>query len=145
LAYDLALNGRGRWFDRQRPYVIGLGTLVLAAAAKVAVDPLVDTRTPFLLLLGAVMTAAWYGGLLPGLATTLLAALVGDYLFVSAGASITSGDAGAALRLGLFLVEGSLISILVSRLGAARPSGRASVELAERAAAWALGCPGSRV
>ncbi|HEY5907970.1 MAG TPA: ATP-binding protein [Vicinamibacteria bacterium] len=138
MAYDLALNGMGRWFDRQRPYVIGLGALVLAAATKVAVDPLVDTRTPFLLLLGAVMTAAWYGGFLAGLATTLLAALVGDYLFVSAGASVSSGDAGSALRLGLFLVEGSLVSILVSRLRAARPPGQASVKPAEQKAEPAL-------
>ncbi len=138
LAYDLALNGMGRWFDRQRPYVIGLGALVLAAATKVAVDPLVDTRTPFLLLLGAVMTAAWYGGFLPGLATTLLAALVGDYLFVSAGASVSSGDAGSAVRLGLFLVEGSLVSILGSRLRTARPPGRPRASLAEQKAEPAL-------
>ena len=118
--------------------MIGLGALVLAAATKVAVDPLVDTRTPFLLLLGAVMTAAWYGGFLPGLATTLLAALVGDYLFVSAGASVSSGDAGSAVRLGLFLVEGSLVSILVSRLRTARPPGQASVKLAEQKAEPAL-------
>lgn len=69
-----------RWFAGQRAYAIGLAALVLAAGIKLALDP----RTPFLLLLGTVMTAAWYGGLPPGLATTLLAALVGDYLFVPA-------------------------------------------------------------
>ena len=80
-----------RWFASQRAYAIGLTALFVAVGLKLAIDPGSDTRTPFLLLLGTVMTAAWYGGLLPGLATTLLAALVGDYLFVPASSSFTSG------------------------------------------------------
>lgn len=122
----------GRWFASQRAYAIGLVALVLAAGTKLALDPRSDARTPFLLLLGTVMTAAWYGGLLPGLATTLLAALVGDYLFVPASSSLTSGHAGAALSLGLFLIEGSLISVLGSQLRTARRTEQALGNLAER-------------
>src|SRR3990172_2091567 len=102
----------GRWFAGQRAYAIGLAVLLLAAGTKLTFDPQSDARTPFLLLLGTVMTAAWFGGLLPGLMTTLLSALVGDYLFVPAGSSFTSGHPGNAIGLGLFLVEGSLISVL---------------------------------
>jgi signal transduction histidine kinase len=121
VAEDQALRGIGPWFARQRAYAIGLAVLVLAAAVKLSFDPLADARTPFLLLLGTVMTAAWYGGLLPGLATTLLAALVGDYLFVPAGSSFTSGQAAHGISLVIFLIEGSLISILGSRLSARPP------------------------
>jgi signal transduction histidine kinase/CheY-like chemotaxis protein len=131
LAEDQAVRRIGRWFAGQRAYAIGLAALVLGVGVKLALDPRSDTRTPFLLLLGTVMTAAWYGGLLPGLATTLLAALVGDYLFVAASSSFTSGHAGDALSLGLFLVEGSLISILGSRLRAARRTEQALGKLAE--------------
>jgi len=120
-----------RWFAGQRVYAIGLVALVLAAGIKLALDPL-DTKAPFLLLLGIVMTAAWYGGLLPGLATTLLAALAGDYLFVPAGSSFTSGPAGDAIRLGLFLIEGSLISVLGSRLRSAHRTEKALGNRAER-------------
>jgi signal transduction histidine kinase/ActR/RegA family two-component response regulator len=132
LAEDQAVERMGRWFAGQRAYAIGLVTLVLAAGIKLALDPLVDTRTPFLLLLGTVLTAAWYGGLLPGLATTLLAALVGDYLFVPASSSFTSGHAADAISLGLFLIEGSLISVLGSRLRTARRTERALGNLAEQ-------------
>jgi len=115
------MKGIGPWFARQQAYAIGLGVLALAAAVKLTFHPLADARTPFLLLLGTVLTAAWYGGLLPGLATTLLAALVGDYLFVPAGSSFTSGQAAHGISLVIFLVEGSLISIVASRLRARPP------------------------
>lgn len=111
----------GQWFAGHRALAIGLAALVLAAGIKLAVDPRTDTRTPFLLLLGAVLAAAWYGGLLAGLATTLLAALVGDYLFLPADSSFSSGDARHVVGLLVFLVEGSLVSVLASRLRHARP------------------------
>ncbi len=109
-----------RWFDGQRPYAIALIVIILAAGIKLLVDPLADTRTPFLLLLVAVMAAAWHGGLLPGLSTTLLSALVGDYLFVPESASFSSGHGRDAAGLGFFLIEGGLISILGSQFRAAR-------------------------
>ena len=131
MAEDHAMKRMGRWFIGQRAYAIGLVALVLAAGIKLAIGPLFDARTPFFLLLGTVMTAAWYGGLLPGLATTLLAALVGDYLFVPASASFTYGHAGDAISLGVFLIEGSLISVLGSRLRTAHRTEQALVEHAK--------------
>ena len=103
-----------------RGYAIGLLAVVLAAVVELALDPFVDTKSAFLLLLGAVMTAAWLGGLGPGLATTLLAAIASVSLLMPTGVSPTSVHAGDALSLGLFLVEGSLISLLVAQLRAAR-------------------------
>lgn len=130
-AEDQATEHMGRWFAGRRAYAIGLVVLVLATGIKLALDPLIDTRTPFLLLLGTVMTAAWYGGLLPGLATTLLAALVGDYFFMPASSSFASGYAGNAISLGLFLIEGSLISVLGSQLRSAGRTELAPGDLAE--------------
>jgi len=101
-------------------YAIGLLAVVLAAAVGLALDPFMDAKSGSLLLLGAVMTAAWFGGLGPGLATTLLAAVGSVSLFTPIGVSSTTVHAGEALGLGLFLVEGSLISILVARFRAAR-------------------------
>jgi signal transduction histidine kinase/CheY-like chemotaxis protein len=103
-----------------RGYAIGLLAVVLATSAALALRPFVDTKSAFLLLLGAVMTAAWFGGLGPGLAASLLASLAGAFLFVGTGDSSTTAHAGDALSLGLFLLEGSLISLLVAQLRAAR-------------------------
>jgi len=111
------LAGRSR--GDARGYAIGLLAVVLAVAVEIALDPFVDTKSAFLLLLGAVMAAAWFGGLGPGLATALLAA-VSASLFRPIGVSSTTAHAGDALSLGLFLVEGSLISVLVARLRTAR-------------------------
>ncbi len=99
-------------------YAIGLGAVVLAAAFTLALDPFIDPKSPFLLFLGAAMTAAWYGGFGPGLATTLLGALAS--LFMPPRFSLKPGHPGDAINLALFLVEGSLISLLAARLRAAR-------------------------
>ncbi len=127
----------GRWFDRLVPYAIGLLGIVLAAGINVPVDPEADTRTAFLLLLVAVMAAAWHGGLLPGLSTTLLSALVGDYLFASR-ASFSSGHRADAAGIGFFLLEGSLISILGGQFRAARRKEQALSKLSATQAAIAL-------
>ncbi len=131
----------GRWFVGQWALAVGLTSLVLAAAIKLGLTPQGDARTPFLLLLGAVLAAAWYGGLWPGLATTLLAAVVGDYLFVPADSSFTSGHAREAVALGIFLVEGVLVSALASRL---RHTGRTPGPVVERRRSATQLEPGSR-
>lgn len=112
-------------------YAVGLLAVWLAAGIRLVLHPLADTKAPFPLFLGAVMAAAWCGGLRPGLFTTLLAALAGPYLFMHEG-SLTPALRGAALPIGLFVVEGSFISLLAGRLFAAR--GRA-----DRSAEQALG------
>jgi signal transduction histidine kinase/CheY-like chemotaxis protein len=113
-------------------YAIGFLAVLLAAGVGLALGPLVDTKSAFLLLLGAVMTAAWFGGLGPGLATALLGAIASASLFMGTGSSSTAAYVRDALGLGVFLVEGSLISFLVAQfrragdqadLGRARASG----------------------
>ena len=131
MAESKAPERRGRGLAEGRAYAIGLLTLVLAAGCRLAFDPLTATKTAFVLLLGTVLTAAWYGGLLrgPG-STTLLAALVSDYLVVPADSSFAPGHMDP-INLGLFLIEGSLISFLGSRLRASRRSEKALRNRAE--------------
>jgi signal transduction histidine kinase/CheY-like chemotaxis protein len=111
----------GGFARRLGGYAIGLGGVVLAAAVKLALEPFIDA-SPLLLFLGAVMSAAWYGGFGPGLATTLLAALAS--LLMSPRFSLTPGHPGDATNLALFLVEGGLISLLAARLRTARGQAR---------------------
>ena len=71
-----------RSFDR--PVRYGVAALVVGAAVgvKLLLDPLTAQDTPFLLILGAIMVSAWYGGLGPGLLATGLSALATDYFFL---------------------------------------------------------------
>ncbi len=116
----------GRFRGNLRGYAIGLLAVSLAAAVELALAPSGETKTAFLLLLGAVMTAAWFGGLWPGLATALLAAVASASLLVPIGVPSTTVHIGDALALGLFLVEGGLISLVAARLRAARDQGAAT-------------------
>jgi signal transduction histidine kinase/CheY-like chemotaxis protein len=101
-------------------YGIGFLAIVLAAGLALVLAPLLDAKSVFLLLLGAVMVAAWFGGLGPGLATALLAVVVSVALPMPTGSSVRTAHGGDVLSLGLFLVAGCLINLLVFQLRAAR-------------------------
>ena len=59
----------------------GFAVLAVGAAfaIKLLLDPLIVQESPFLLILGAIMISAWYGGLGPGLLATVAAGLATDY------------------------------------------------------------------
>jgi Domain of unknown function (DUF4118) len=63
----------GQFEGEARYYGFGLAVVVIAVAIKHAFDPLLGTGSLFLLFSAAVLMAAWFGGSMPGLATTLLA------------------------------------------------------------------------
>ncbi|MCM2256819.1 MAG: ATP-binding protein [Vicinamibacteria bacterium] len=117
----------GTWVRGQRGYTTTLVAFALAVGLKLALDPLPDARTPLLLLLGVVMLVAWWGGVVAGLAATLLTVLANDYLFVVPAASFTSGNPADALRVGLFFAEGALGSVLADGLRSARRSRATSI------------------
>jgi signal transduction histidine kinase/CheY-like chemotaxis protein len=74
----------------------------------------IDDGTHFLLLGTAVMASAWFAGTGPALAATVLGAILG---------AIKAGDAGgssAATHLAVFVLQGLLLTALVSELRAAR-------------------------
>ncbi len=63
----------------------GVATLavgVVVLLLKLLLDPLITDQSPFLLLAGAVVVGAWFGGLGPGLLATVLGALAADYFFL---------------------------------------------------------------
>jgi signal transduction histidine kinase/CheY-like chemotaxis protein len=109
------------WLDRQGwGFAAGVGGILMAAAIKLVLGPIIDGNSFFLLLLGAVTAAAWLGGAKPGLATTLLGALAGSTIVMPDGFAMPPADPADAISLGLFVVEGGLISLVVERLRRAR-------------------------
>jgi PAS domain S-box-containing protein len=116
---------------RTSPFLrYGVAVLVVGVAVgiKLLLDPVIPQDVPFLLLFGAVMVSAWYGGLGPGLLTMVLAGLATDYLFLRP----QDPFAPEAIPLLVFFVEGTLVCLLTEALRAARRRAEASKAGAER-------------
>jgi len=105
----------------------GVATLAVAVVLllKLLLDPLIADQSPFLLLAGAVMVAAWFGGMGPGLLATVLGALAADYYFLPPLGAVTGLGLGF-LPVFLFALQGLLISSLAEALRAARGRAEAS-------------------
>ncbi len=99
--------------------VAGL-VVLLALLLKLLLDPLIETDTPFLAFFAAVTMSAWFGGLGPGIAATVGAALASDYFFVRPQVLFWSQSLGQNLPLGLFILEGVLISLVCAAMHKAR-------------------------
>src|ERR671920_77799 len=101
-------------------YGVAVASVALALGLKLLLDPWITQQSPFLLLAGAVMVAAWFGGLGPGLLTTALGAITADYFFLSPVGSFTWLLGKGTLPLFLFVLQGVLIASLAHALDLAR-------------------------
>jgi PAS domain S-box-containing protein len=107
-------------------YSVAVVSVAVALGLKLLLDP-ISGQHAFLLLAGAVLVGAWFGGLGPGLLTTALATMVADYFFLPpVGAFI--GPTLQAVPLVLFALEGLLISSLVAALRSARERAQMSAQ-----------------
>ena len=107
---------------------VAVAAVGLALLVKLLLDPLMQEGSSFLLLSAAVLVAAAYGGFWPGVFATLLAAVVGDYLFLSPTGNLLPSSLGHGLITALFLAQGLAISAIGAGLSSARR--RAEVALA---------------
>ena len=97
-------------------YLVGLASVALAVLLRrLVLQTTLANQSQLLLILMAVMLAAWYGGLGPGLFATALGGLAAP-LFLSLDLSHPSGR----YVLMVFLVEGGIISLLCAHLHLAR-------------------------
>ncbi len=112
-------------------YGFAVLAVALALLLKLLLDPLIEQETPFLLVLAAVAVSAWFGGLGPGLLATVVAALAVDYFFLPPFNSF-SVPGLKAVPLGLFILEGILVSVIVTALRSARSRAEVSVLEARR-------------
>jgi signal transduction histidine kinase len=110
-------------------YGLALAAVALALAAGLALARLA-TPAPFAfsLFLAAVTVSAWYGGLGPGLAATLVGALAVAYFFVSPRYSLAVTTIGAVVDLLVF----TLVALLISSVNASLRRARAQAEAAAR-------------
>src|SRR5215211_8235817 len=112
-------------------YGVAVLAVGVAFLIKLLLDPLIVQETPFLLVFGAIMVSAWYGGLGPGLLATFTAGLATDYFFLPPTGSL-SGFSLETMPLLVFFLEGTLVCLLVEVLRAARLRAEDSTLEAER-------------
>jgi PAS domain S-box-containing protein len=108
-----------RALDVSLRYGVAALAIGVVLAVKLLLDPWVTEESPFLLLAGAVVVSAWFGGLGPGLLATFLGALCAEYFYLPPEGSFT-GLGVAFLPLLLFTLQGLLISWLIEALRSAR-------------------------
>ena len=97
-------------------FAIALAAVGLVYLLDYAFGRLIDDGSQFLLLGLAVMTTAWFAGAGPALAATVAGAVIGAW--ASPGSRVD--DQATQTHLALFLVQGLLLTALVSELRSAR-------------------------
>ena len=99
-------------------YAVAVALVLLAFAVRWAIFGHLDTRLPFAFFLFAVMVAAWYGGLGPGMLAAAGGLLVGDYFFLPQhGAYAALSEAERAV-ITLYAINSALIVMLMESLHA---------------------------
>src|SRR4051812_9318130 len=107
---------RRGWRIAARPAARVLAAYGLAAVAvagvlviKLAMAPWVEHDTPFLLFTAAVLVAAWFGGLGPGLFAAVLATIASAFFFMPPYLDLRVEHPAERVRLVLFVVEAVFI------------------------------------
>jgi PAS domain S-box-containing protein len=101
------------------PYVIALGALGGALVFRYAFRESLGLKVPYLQFYPAIIVAAWYGGLGPGILTTTLSAVLAMY-FLLPPAGMAVSDSADLLSLGVFIATGVVIAWLNDRLHLSR-------------------------
>lgn len=113
-------------------YLASLVTVAVCLLLRGLLEPIIGNQSPYVILLGAAMLSAWFGGFGPGVFAVLLSAVGADYFFIHPRFSVFGAgirhDAGVAL----FVLEGVFVSWLTENLHVALQKHAASErELAE--------------
>ncbi|MBW4487736.1 MAG: PAS domain S-box protein [Trichocoleus desertorum ATA4-8-CV12] len=107
-----------------RSLLLRYGIAVLGVAVALLLQSplshLLESQIPLLLLFSVVIGSAWYGGFGPGMVATLLATISCAYFYVSPFPFFTNLASEPTIELGLFALEGALISLLSAQLHTAQ-------------------------
>jgi len=110
-------------------YGLAVAVSLLAVALNHVLTPLIDPNRlpPFL---AAVMVAAWYGGLGPGIAALTLTAVANDWFF--SGPGVFLGSVSELARDLLYVLSAGLIVVLATALRRARERAAGAADEARR-------------
>jgi PAS domain S-box-containing protein len=97
-------------------YAVAGFAALAALSVRLALDSVLGTNSPYLPSTLGVIFAAWFGGRGPGFVSTVLSTLGTQYFLIEPRYSFAVASQKAAAGLVLFVVVGSLISLLVGHL-----------------------------
>lgn len=117
-------GGRGTW----RSYAVAVGLVGAALVVRMGLDRWMELESPFLLFLAAIVGAAWYGGLGPGLVATALGAAASDYFFIRPYRDFMLETLPERVRFGLFVAEALIACGLCAALHSARRRAEEEIE-----------------
>jgi len=129
--------GRSALLSVLARYAVALLAVGGAAFVKYLLAPILNTPTGLFYL--AVATAAWYGGLYPGIFATIASLVVSDVLFDYDFLNVSTLDRETAVRTALFVLVSTVISVFCEALHRSRReavravSERVAMELASAA------------
>ena len=101
-------------------YLIAIGATAGVAVIRLAVLDTVGNFAPIVSFTVAIVIAAWYGGLRPGLLATALSVLAADYLYLPHHRSLRIETLNGGVALGVLAFSGVLISLLCESLHGTR-------------------------
>lgn len=101
-------------------YGVAAAGIIISALLYAAIDHLVDGGSPFLAFTPAVMIAAWFGGLGPGLFATVLGGMIGNYFWVEPLHTLVIRAPHELIHTIVFYVVGISISLMSRSLERAR-------------------------
>ena len=108
---------------RERRLLASLLAVVATAGAvslRALLTPWLGYELPYITFFGAVMAAAWYGGMYPGLLATVLSAVATLFWFVTPAWSVRLTEPSHIIGFVLFVLTGALMSVAAERLLSAR-------------------------
>ena len=116
-----------------RPWAVRYGTAGAAGVSALLIQSLLvplfgvsPNATPFMVFVAAMVVAAWFGGLGPGLVATALSTLFSWYFFLAPQYSFELESFGQGMRLVVFALEGVLISLLAQAMHSTRREAQAA-------------------
>jgi PAS domain S-box-containing protein len=103
-------------FSKTVQYAFAVLVVILASLLREFLNPVLGEGVPFILFYPTVVLAAWFGGLGPGLLTTVLSVFISWYVFMRPAYSFTLSDATGLAQLLIFLLASTMISFLAESL-----------------------------
>lgn len=110
-------------------YLVAGGALAAALLFRYLVRDSLGLTVPYLQFYPAIIVAAWYGGLGPGVLTTAISTAVAMYIFLPPAGFSVSNPADQ-LSLAVFVATGLVISWLNHRLHLSQDAQRAAAATA---------------
>ena len=97
-------------FDRRVGYVVAIVSCTAVLLARVALSDTLAEQARLMPFVMAVMAAAWWGGLWPGILATLLSAFLGILFIVPPSNSLAILSVADAVNAIIFVFMGVAIS-----------------------------------